>query len=121
MEKTLIFFSLLFLLNACGCGVRKMAGQMAEKALSSETAVSLTVKGDDARLNTLLRDLVKLGVNPERSAENIKTGVRVVKIIGTYAQVLKALNWMIAQGLKLIANNERTAQILKAVMVAGLK
>ena len=65
-----------------------------------------------------------LAVFPVEDAEKIENlvgGVAVVKVAGTYASVVKTVEWMMDQGLNLLAHDAASADFLARALFYALK
>ena len=95
-------------LLASGCTAVRVA-RTVKKVVTEDTEVSLTVKGDQISLDSLEVDL--RGFDVQAHVDAVKTGVTVVRLVGAYVEVMKTLDWIIARGLTVLANDEN-AEIL---------
>ena len=107
----------LFALSLLHAGCTAMITNL---ILGTDTAVSLTVRGNDATLSTLASELGRqFGVETAISA--VETGVMIVDLVGTYAEIVHSLRWIADLGLDLVANDDATAALLQTALVAFLK
>ena len=113
-HAALLLLSLALLAQAPGCLKKKV-----KKALEKETQASLSVQGDAEALETLTRELGRLH-EVDATLETIETGERILKLVGAYAAVLDALEWMLRQGLALLANDEVSEALLQ-IAIAAMK
>ncbi len=100
---------LLAALLANGCTAIRVA-KTAKKVVTEDTEISLTVKGDQIGLDSLEVDL--RGFDVQAHLDAVKTGVTVVRLVGAYVDVMKTLDWMIARGLTVLANDENAELLL---------
>jgi hypothetical protein len=108
-----ILLAFALLAHAPGCVTKRV-----KKALEEETRVSLTVTGAaplPATLGTDLARLHKVGA----TVETLEKGVRILKLVGAYKEVVDALVWLITQNLKLLANDEVSRVILEIALAAA--
>lgn len=100
-----------------GCTAIRTA-KAVKKVVTEDTEISLTVKGDQVSLDSLALDL--RGFDVQAHIDAVETGVKVVKLVGTYMEVMKTLDWIIARGLTVLANDEN-AEILLNLAFAVAK
>ena len=106
MGKTSLILAVLL----AGC-----FGKAVRKIENTEVTVSITVKGDDARLVTLHEELTRrFGVQAHLKV--VRTGVTILKIIGIYVAVMDALQWLVRQSLELLGNDENSRLLLEAAV-----
>lgn len=101
----------LVALLACGGCTTMM---VAEMIMAADTSVSITVSGDEAELESMFAAMSSQ-FEVETPVRAVQTGVRVLEIVGTYVAVLEAMNWMMAKGLTLMANDALSEAILYGV------
>ena len=100
---------LLAALLANGCMALRVV-KTAKKVVTEDTEISLTVKGDQSRLDSLELDL--RGFDVQAHVDAVETGITIVKLVGTYVAVMKSLDWIIARGLTVLANDENAELLL---------
>ncbi|MCK6459234.1 MAG: hypothetical protein L6Q95_04990 [Planctomycetes bacterium] len=102
--------SLALLAAVSGCVTKKV-----RKALEEDSRASLTVSGDEAVLAAVRSGLGRFE-DVKATFETVEKGVEVVRLVAAYAELMEALTWLVAQNLRLIANDEVTRSLLAAVL-----
>ena len=116
-RSTWMALALLAALLMNGCTAIRVA-KTSKKVVTEDTEVSLTVKGDQISLDSLEVDL--RGFDVQAHVDAVKTGVTVVRLVGAYVEIMKTLEWIIARGLTVLANDEN-AEILLNLAFAVAK
>ena len=108
---------ILATLPAGGCATMALA----EMVLDIDTAVSFTVDpGDVGNLRFFVGEASRqFGVDTEIQA--IRSGATVLRVAGTYASVVKTVEWMMDQGLNLLAHDAASADFLARALFYALK
>jgi len=110
---------LLGLVLVAGCGTRKIK-KKAKEVVETPVTVSLTIRGDEPQVAVSLPMHLERLFKVQATLETVETGVKILKIIGIYAEVLEAVKWLLVQSLKLVANDE-TSRVILETAVALMK
>lgn len=110
---------LLILATLLAGGCASLA--FAEMVLDIDTAVSFTVDpGEVGNLRFVAGEASRqFGVDTEIQA--IRSGATVLRIAGAYASVVKTVEWMMGQGLELLAHDAASADFLAHALFYALK
>lgn len=115
MGRLAVILTLALLAQTSGC-VKKTVNEI----LNKETRASLTVAGTDAEILARVERELNRAYDVKATVETMEKGVTIIRIIGAYAKVLKAIEMLLIHSLKLVANDE-VSETLLAIAVSALK
>jgi hypothetical protein len=105
-----------------GCSPMKAAGNAVDSLQkivtgeeTSEVSLTLSDVPETQKLFETLKDL-----DVEAVVENVEQGVMIVKLIGTYTELMSAINSLLVKGfVAIVANNGFSQKVLDAAKKAA--